>query len=76
MITDVLMPKSDGTEVILFLEGQANRPKVLAISGGGSHISADDALGIARHKADAVLPKPFDNAELIATVDRLLNRTA
>lgn len=72
VITDMLMPKHDGTEVILFLAGQPNRPKVLAISGGGSQVSTDEALILARNKADAVMAKPFDNADLLATVDRLL----
>lgn len=76
VITDVLMPNRDGTEVIMFLEHQANRPKVLAISGGGNQVSADEALMLARSKADAVLAKPFGNAELIATVDRLLKPAA
>jgi CheY-like chemotaxis protein len=76
VITDMLMPKSDGMEVLLFLEQQPNRPKVLAISGGGSQISADDAFMLARSKADATLAKPFDNADLLAIVDRLLKVNA
>ena len=72
VITDMLMPQHDGMEVLLFLEQQPNRPKILAISGGGSYVSADEAFLLARGKADAVLAKPFDNADLLATVDRLL----
>jgi len=33
VITDVLMPKQDGSAVILYLETQPDRPKILAISG-------------------------------------------
>ena len=72
VITDMLMPQHDGMEVLLFLEQQSNRPRVLAISGGGSQVSADEAFMLARSKADATLAKPFDNAELLAVVDRLL----
>ena len=72
VITDMLMPKHDGVEVLLFLEQQPNPPKVLAISGGGSQVSADEAFMLARSKADATLAKPFDNAELLAVVDKLL----
>lgn len=72
VITDMLMPKHDGMEVLLFLEQQSNPPKVLAISGGGSQVSADEAFMLARSKADATLAKPFDNAELLAVVDKLL----
>jgi CheY-like chemotaxis protein len=76
VITDMLMPKHDGMEVLLFLEQQPNRPKVLAISGGGSQVSADEAFLLARSKADGVLAKPFDNADLLAAVDQLLKVTA
>lgn len=72
VITDMLMPKHDGTEIILYLEKQPSRPKILAISGGGAHVSADEAFMLARSKADATLAKPFDNADLIAAVDKLL----
>ena len=72
VITDMLMPDHDGMEVILFLEQQRNPPKVLAISGGGSQVSSDEAFMLARSKADATLAKPFDNSELLAAVDKLL----
>jgi CheY-like chemotaxis protein len=39
VITDMLMPKHDGMEVPLFLEQMHNRPRVIAISGGGSQVS-------------------------------------
>jgi CheY-like chemotaxis protein len=74
VITDVLMPECDGTEVIMFLDTMPKRPPVLAISGGGNQVSSDVALLIARSKADAVLAKPFENADLLATVDKLLQK--
>lgn len=76
VITDMLMPQHDGMEVLLFLEQQPNRPKVLAISGGGSQVSADEAFMLASSKADATLAKPFDNADLLAAIDKLLKVTA
>jgi CheY-like chemotaxis protein len=76
VITDMLMPKQDGMDVLLYLEQQPNRPQVLAISGGGSQVSADEAFMLARSKADATLAKPFDNADLLAVVDRLLKVSA
>jgi CheY-like chemotaxis protein len=72
VITDMLMPNHDGMEVILFLEQQPKRPRVLAISGGGSQVSSDEAFMLARSKADSTLAKPFDNSELLAAVDKLL----
>lgn len=50
VITDMLMPNHDGMEVILFLEQQPKRPRVLAISGGGSQVSSDDAFMLARKR--------------------------
>jgi two-component system, response regulator, stage 0 sporulation protein F len=76
VITDMLMPQHDGMEVLLYLEQQPNRAKVLAISGGGSQVSADEAFMLARSKADETLAKPFDNADLLAAVDKLLMVTA
>jgi len=76
VITDMLMPYHGGMEVLLFLEQQPDRPKVLAISGGSSQISADEAFTLARSKADATLAKPFDNADLLAAVDKLLKVAA
>lgn len=72
VITDILMPTIDGIEVIMFLEAQANRPPIVAISGGGSQMPSDKALMLAKTKADAVLSKPFENADLLATIDRLI----
>jgi len=75
VITDILMPTVDGIEVIMFLEAQRNHPPIVAISGGGSQLPSDKALMLAKTKADAVLSKPFDNADLLATIDRLLRKS-
>lgn len=72
VITDILMPELDGSEVLFQLAAMPNRPKVIAISGGGGGVSADTALRTARFKADAFLEKPFEAEELLATVERLL----
>ena len=72
VITDILMPEQDGTEVIMHLEGMATRPPVLAISGGAPNVPAYMALHLARLKADATLMKPFRNDELKAKVAALL----
>jgi CheY-like chemotaxis protein len=72
VVTDILMPDGDGTEVIMFLDKMPNRPRVVAMSGGSSLLSPDLALRLARAKADAILTKPFESTELMATVGRLL----
>jgi CheY-like chemotaxis protein len=72
VITDMLMPGLDGTEVLRHLNTMAKRPPVIAISGGSAGLSADTALRTARIDADAYLEKPFDKSDLLGAVDRLL----
>lgn len=76
VITDILMPALDGSELLFQLADMASRPKVIAISGGGAGVSADGALKTARFKADAFLEKPFEAEELLSTVQQLLGTAA
>jgi CheY-like chemotaxis protein len=72
VITDMLMPGVDGVDVLSHVEGMPNRPRVIAISGGGAGLSAESALRLARIKADAFLEKPFESEQLLAAIDKLL----
>ena len=72
VVTDMIMPGQDGGDVVSYLHSMGPRPPILAISGGNSDVSAEEALRLARQQADAAMPKPFDNPELVATVDKLL----
>lgn len=76
VITDILMPELDGSEVLFQLTAMPNRPKVIAISGGGAGVSADTALRTARFKADAFIAKPFEAEELLAAVHKVLGTAA
>ena len=76
VITDMLMPGTDGADVLAELSNLPNRPRVIAISGGGAGLSADSALRLARIKADAFLEKPFDSDDLLAAIDKLMVKTA
>jgi DNA-binding NtrC family response regulator len=76
VITDMLMPDTDGADVLSALQAMPHRPRVIAISGGGAGLSADSALRLARIKADAFLEKPFDSDDLLAAIDKLLVKTA
>ncbi len=71
IITDIIMPNLDGSEVIMELKRQNSSVPVLAISGGGSSVNADTALLLAKETADAVLPKPFSRQELLEVVAQL-----
>ena len=72
VVTDMIMPGHDGSDVMGFLHSMDRRPAILAIPGGNSDVSVDEAVQLAREQADAAMQKPFDNKELMAAVDKLL----
>ena len=72
VITDMLMPEIDGSEVLFHLGNMSRRPRVIAISGGGAGVSGASALRTAEFKADAFLQKPFEKAELLAAIDKVM----
>ena len=74
VVTDILMPRREGVETILAMKAAAPQVKILAISGGG-RLGAEEILGLALGLgADAILPKPFRSAELLAAAQRLLEQ--
>jgi CheY-like chemotaxis protein len=82
VITDVIMPKVHGVELIKILRERYPGIRVIAISGGGSFgplaykpdaISTHAYLAAAREAgAEEILTKPFDMTDLIAAIRRLL----
>lgn len=82
VITDVIMPRQNGVDLIGVLRTQSPRIRIVAISGGGSFgpssykpdaISTHAYLASARAAgADEALSKPFDMDELLGAVRRLL----
>ena len=82
VITDIIMPKVHGVELIKQLREHHPRVRIIAISGGGSFgplgykpeaISTHAYLAAAREAgAEEILTKPFDLTDLIAAVRRLL----
>jgi CheY-like chemotaxis protein len=82
VITDVIMPKVHGVELIKTLRERYPRIRVIAISGGGSFgplaykpeaISTHAYLAAAREAgAQEVLSKPFDLTDLLGAIRRLL----
>jgi DNA-binding response OmpR family regulator len=75
VVTDLVMPKADGADVLVFLRDRPDRPPVIAMSGGDRSLAPDRALLLARVLADATLSKPFEPKELVATVARLLKKS-
>ena len=72
VITDILMPKTEGIETINRLKELHPGTKIIAISGGGTSrnlmfLDVARALGV-----EATLAKPFRPAQLVETVAQLL----
>jgi len=82
VVTDMIMPKTTGIELIKTLRSRYPRVQVIAISGGGSFglnsykpdaIKTHAYLAAAREAgAEEILTKPFDMNDLLAAVRRRL----
>jgi len=74
VITDLFMPNKEGIETIQEIRRLSPGTKIIAMSASTSptgklYLGAAKQLG-----ADAVLAKPFEPAELLEVVDRLIAR--
>lgn len=82
VIVDIIMPRSNGIEVIQKIRSEYPGARIIAITGGGNFrpvgykpetIVTDAYLASAtRSGADAVMKKPFHRLELIALVRSLV----
>lgn len=72
VVTDILMPELDGSEVIMQMHTMGNKTPVLAISAGGNGVSAEQALVLAKQKATAILEKPFSKDDLITQIKSII----
>jgi CheY-like chemotaxis protein len=82
VVTDMIMPKKNGIELIKALRSRYPRVRLIAISGGGSFglnsykpdaIKTHAYLAAAREAgAEEILTKPFDMNDLLAAVRRRL----
>jgi CheY-like chemotaxis protein len=72
IITDLIMPDTEGIETIQAIRKEPKPPRILAISGGGRG-QVGDFLDIAvQLGADYSLRKPFSPDELMDAVDRAM----
>ncbi len=72
VITNLDMPGMEGIETIVELRALAPEIKIIAIAGGSG-----DALPLAQTVgASAVLGKPFNRKNFVATVRECLSRTS
>jgi DNA-binding response OmpR family regulator len=82
VIVDIIMPRSNGIEVIKKIRGTYPGARIIAITGGGNFgpfgykpdtIVTESYLATAsKWGADAVMTKPFHRTELIALVRSLV----
>ena len=73
ILTDILMPKMDGVELITELSRQSNGTPVIAMSGGRRSITSEFNLDSARLLGvKATLAKPFSRADLRKTIEAAL----
>ena len=73
VVTDVLMPESDGVELIAKLKKIRPMARILAISGGGRVMEGSDCLRIAQGLgAHVAVMKPFTREQFMAAVDQAL----
>ena len=75
VVSDIIMPKTDGIELLLQIKRANYDIPVLAISGGGRTKNPDllkfaDTLG-----ADGVLAKPFTSEQLLTAIFELVEPT-
>lgn len=82
VVVDIIMPRSNGIEVIRKIRSQYPGARIIAISGGGNFgpfgykpgtVVTESYLASATESgADAVMTKPFHRTELIALVRSLV----
>lgn len=72
VLTDIIMPESDGLEAMSAIRALDPTVRIIAMSGA-SFAGSGYYLKLAkRFGAAAVLPKPFEPEELVSTVERCL----
>ncbi len=76
VITDLIMPRKEGLEVIMDIRRLHPGIRLVAMSGGGRSKAADFLQMATRLGADAIMPKPVDIADLEKTVRDLMAQEA
>ncbi len=69
VITDIVMPRKEGIEIIQELRGNYPGIEIIAVSGYDDYLKIAKALGI-----KYTFYKPFNNKEFIQTVELILNK--
>ncbi len=74
VITDIVMPKTEGLKAIQQMKQLSKTIPIVAISGGGRHSNGQDLLPLAKmFGATVTLAKPFTRTELMQVVREALS---
>lgn len=69
VITDILMPRVEGIEIIMSIRSEFPKLPVIAMSGGGHSVGKDVLRSAQQLGAAAVLTKPFTRNDLLEAVN-------
>ena len=73
IITDIVMPQTDGFELIMALAKQEKPQRIIAISGGSRSMQKEMLIGMAQSMpVNKVLEKPVSCEILLAAVEEAL----
>src|SRR5689334_22792743 len=72
IMLDVMMPDTDGFEVLRRIRQQSRTPVLMLTARGDTH----DRIRGLEMGADDYLPKPFEPGELVARIRAILRRSA
>lgn len=76
VVTDIMMPETDGLEVVMAIQGKPDKIPVIAMSGG-MHAMPMDFLPMAKKfGACKVLYKPIEMEDLLTAVEEALEAKA
>lgn len=76
LVTDLVMPGTDGLELIRSLRQARNRIPILAMTAGLASLKQPLVVAASALGADDVIEKPFRPAALLARIDALLAKAA
>lgn len=71
LVTDIIMPGVDGFDLIEYAN-KNTRVKIIAMTGGGVHLSSDKAIETIKDQVHDTLTKPFPMQDLLTCVQDVL----
>ncbi|HEY0968868.1 MAG TPA: response regulator [Opitutaceae bacterium] len=73
VISDIVMPETDGIELVREIRAKYPLMKIISMSGGGNYLTAALCLKLADQMgASGILSKPFTPAQLMESVEQAL----